>query len=334
MTVAQTVRNSFRLTRMSAMVAASAEEWEQVCSDTFQLCAIDWVSAGFHGAVEPATLAEGAAVIRVDSAPMGVVRSARHAARMPCGDWMLVIHRGTEIATVEQFGRSGEIKPGDAVLVDTASAYRFSFSGRLSQLVLKVPHELVEQRADEVRGLCAQVVPSTSPALRVLASFTTELADVAAELHQTAMGAELVHTAGDLIGTMIRAAKGMPPPAAAGRTAMFRLMQNFVLAHLVDPTLSPASMAAAHGVSVRYVNSLFQAGGTSPAAYIRGQRLDRARHVLADPRRRRTPIAMIAGGVGFADITTFIRAFRRQFGVTPGEYRDLVGAGTTPRTIA
>jgi AraC family transcriptional regulator len=59
--------------------------------------------------------------------------------------------------------------------------------------------------------------------------------------------------------------------------------------------------------------------GTSPARYVREQRIARATVLLRDGRR---PLAEIAVAAGFADQQHFTRRFREATGRTPGAYRD------------
>ena len=58
-------------------------------------------------------------------------------------------------------------------------------------------------------------------------------------------------------------------------------------------------------------------------AYIQQRRLIRAFAVLCAPETRYRRILDVAVESGFASDATFVRAFRRQFGVTPGEVRAL-----------
>ncbi|MFZ2526864.1 MAG: helix-turn-helix domain-containing protein [Rhodococcus sp. (in: high G+C Gram-positive bacteria)] len=79
-------------------------------------------------------------------------------------------------------------------------------------------------------------------------------------------------------------------------------------------------VAAANGISVRGLTALF-APDDSPAAFLRRERLRRARSDLADPRWISTPVSTIGARWGFLDASTFGRAFRREFGSSPAGYR-------------
>ena len=84
-------------------------------------------------------------------------------------------------------------------------------------------------------------------------------------------------------------------------------------------------------MSVRQAYTLFERIGTTPGAYLREQRLLAAQAMLSDPRYDRLAISSIAAAVGFLDLSTFERAFRRQYGTTPaGWRREHLSSGLLP----
>jgi AraC-like DNA-binding protein len=117
------------------------------------------------------------------------------------------------------------------------------------------------------------------------------------------------------------------PPGREGRQhhahpdATLRMMRRYVRDNLQGCDLTVDTLARRHLVSVRHTHTLFAEAGTTPGGYIREQRLLAARARLSDPRYRDASIAEIAASVGFLEPRTFERAFRRQFGSTPGRWR-------------
>ncbi|MCW1932952.1 helix-turn-helix domain-containing protein [Pararhodobacter zhoushanensis] len=82
-----------------------------------------------------------------------------------------------------------------------------------------------------------------------------------------------------------------------------------------DEPLSLETVAAAQGVGVRRLEQLFRDGlGQGPGAAYLELRLQAARRMMADTTH---PIQEIALRAGFADRSSFSRAFRRRFGVAP-----------------
>ena len=81
------------------------------------------------------------------------------------------------------------------------------------------------------------------------------------------------------------------------------------------------------GVTPRYIQRLFESEGTTFSDFVRGSRLDLAYRLLHERDLVSTTIATIAYDAGFSDISSFNRAFRRRFELTPSEVRARLLAG-------
>ncbi|MGH3410980.1 MAG: helix-turn-helix domain-containing protein [Streptosporangiaceae bacterium] len=96
--------------------------------------------------------------------------------------------------------------------------------------------------------------------------------------------------------------------------------ERFIRAHLSDPRLSPGAVAAALHISRRSLYASFPEG-QGIAAYIRRQRLQRARAMLADQQARPLPVAQVGAQVGMPDPAHFSRLFRAEYGRSPRDVR-------------
>lgn len=119
---------------------------------------------------------------------------------------------------------------------------------------------------------------------------------------------------------------------ASVRTARLQAVRADVRALFHQHDLSVRSLAARHGVSVRYLQILFEESGVTFTAYLQSVRLDYARARLAGaPAFMR--IQDIAFEAGFSDLSTFNRLFRARFGDTPTALRQAAAAGALPAQI-
>jgi AraC-like DNA-binding protein len=100
-----------------------------------------------------------------------------------------------------------------------------------------------------------------------------------------------------------------------------REMLKFIDHHIADEALTPSAAAEHLGISVRYVHKRFATFGTTFSSYVRAKRLELIRHDLVSEGGRHQPIFALAFRWGFNDLSTFIRAFKKEFGCTPREYR-------------
>jgi len=128
-------------------------------------------------------------------------------------------------------------------------------------------------------------------------------------------------------------ARMLAPPArqhdvfvpAAGTDAVdvprLALIRQDILARIDRADLSLAQIARLHQITPRQVQRLFARQGESFSGFVGAARLTRARGSLADPAQRHRRVVEIALDAGFDDVSAFSRAFRRQFGMSPGEAR-------------
>jgi AraC-like DNA-binding protein len=98
-------------------------------------------------------------------------------------------------------------------------------------------------------------------------------------------------------------------------------VHDFVAVHLRDPDLSPARIAAANGMSLRSLYSLYESTGTSLEQSIIRHRLEGARIDLSRSPQRYASIAATARAWGFTNASFFSQRFRQAFGVTPRQWR-------------
>jgi AraC-like DNA-binding protein len=122
-----------------------------------------------------------------------------------------------------------------------------------------------------------------------------------------------------LLAARLRQDSSVPPPTRQG--ALVASVHAHIEAELGDPGLTPASIAAAHHISVRYLHKLFEPEGRSVAALIRQRRLDRCRRDLIDPALAARPVTATAARWGFVSVPHFHRLFRDTYGLPPGEFR-------------
>lgn len=101
--------------------------------------------------------------------------------------------------------------------------------------------------------------------------------------------------------------------------AKLRMARDRLLADLRDPPDLEA-LAREVGLSAKRLNRGFRAfHGSTVFAYLRDMRLDAARQALeaGSP----MPLKQLAWELGYGQVSNFVTAFRRRFGVTPGSYR-------------
>ncbi|WP_406451276.1 helix-turn-helix domain-containing protein [Streptomyces sp. NBC_01622] len=303
---------------MGMHVAHDVDEWAQVVSASFVPLSLVTLSGSFTGSVHSSALGPALTLSAVSVQGHSVVtRTSRLVRTEPRDDFLFSLHLDGDGAVVQD-GHEAVLARGGGVLYDSARPYQLLFPTSHRQLVLQIPRHHLYDRVDHVAEVCGRALPPDGPGVRVLAACVRELAETCESLTSTPR-AELGVTTVDLLATVLRAAVGddIGPRGFPGRAALLVSMQTYVRDHLSDPRLTLAEMARFHGVSMRYMSELFAAEGSSPAAFIRAERLRAAHRLLTDPRYSALTVSTVATRCGFGDRTTFTRAFVRAFGLTP-----------------
>lgn len=252
-------------------------------------------------------------MIRTDSTHSGVGRTP-----IAQDDERLILHlqcRGTSQHMQKQ--AECALEPGDFVLASPHIPYSIKLTGH-EMLVVEFPRAPLAERFPGVDDALLQRMCGASPGGRVFHDFLLSLwqqGERAAEDPEWEVGVNAVFY--DLAAMAMRGAQR--PNAEVGEADLRRKVLAMVSSSLEDPALRTASIADACNISVRTVQNVFAAMGTTPTAYILEQRLRRAADRLVG--RPDASITEIAFELGFNDSAYFTRCFRQQFGAAPRDWR-------------
>jgi AraC-like DNA-binding protein len=298
----------------------SGEEFEDVANEHF-IPVTARTRPDFHGRVAFQELGETVTLCRWQWGQMSVVRTARMAARASADNLMLFSVQRAGRGRVRQHDRVAELAAGTGVLTEARSRYSYEhvWLTEARSLSLLFSRELLPLRTAEITEACARRV-DPGPAIQVLSGYLDRLfeaADGLTALQQQDAGRAAV----DLLAMALRDVTPCVPGGDGPDEVLLEMMRKHVHEHLADPALRVEELARRHHVSVRQAYVLFERIGTTPGAYLREQRLLAARTMLSDPRYNRLSVSSIAAAVGFLDLSTFERAFRRQYGTTPASWR-------------
>ncbi|MDE2597446.1 MAG: helix-turn-helix domain-containing protein [Sphingomonadales bacterium] len=230
----------------------------------------------------------------------------------------LILHlqcRGTGLHRQGQ--AESPMEPGDFVLGSPHEAYSLDLSAH-ELLVVEFPRAPLAERFPGIDDSLSRRICGASPGGRVFHDFLLSLwrqGDQSALDPDWEQGVSSVFY--DLAAMAIRGA-GRPEARLADnalRTRVLRLIE----ARLCDPLLKTTTIAQECHASVRTVQNLFAAMGTTPSAYILERRLCRAADRLAA--YPDASITEIAFELGFNDSAYFTRCFRQHFGMAPRDWR-------------
>ncbi len=300
--------------------AESLDFWQDVVCRTFFRADCHALSdRPFRGAISTTAMPQ-IAFSRVRSQEQRVVRTESHVRQTP-GEVFLVNLQLSGTGMFSQDGREAVLQPGDFTCSDSTRPCTMNYVGDFEQLVFYMPRDIAMStigRTDRLTALPilggSSIGSIVAPFLRqvasqirnVEASTADRLSEIAMALAMTALG-EL--------------AAGAPRQPSWGRIALLHRAKMFVDANAGDHSLSPSVVAAALGISLRYLQDLFRDDETTPSEWMWRRRLEMSRRNLSDPLLMASSISEIAFACGFADLAHFSRRFKAAYGTSPREFR-------------
>nr|WP_249807627.1 MULTISPECIES: helix-turn-helix domain-containing protein [unclassified Bradyrhizobium] len=214
--------------------------------------------------------------------------------------------------------------PGAICLIDMAQPNRTVLRGggsrtRLMAIILQ--RAMLAPRLAHPDSATATLLPSNHPHTRLLAS---HYAALTLPPEPEAGSAEATI---DAIADIVAAAAGGTADIAAGveraeRHLYLAMIKRRIADNLETDALTADELCRHFQISRATLYRLFEADG-GLSHYVREQRLNLAFRQLISPSAEDTRLIDLAVGMRFSSDSTFIRAFRRKFGLTPGELREL-----------
>ncbi|WP_433431502.1 helix-turn-helix domain-containing protein [Nonomuraea sp. CA-141351] len=268
----------------------------------------------------------GVNVTKVTCSPLDVQRTPKLIRDKDPELYSVVFAARGEVG-VAQADREATLRAHDFALYDSSrpSLLRIGAArGTTTVVCMHVPRSLLRLPASSGDDLMALSLPGRSGVGALLTQFLTGLITGAARYRESDVP-RLRGVAVDLLTAALAHhldAADEVPDDSRQRVLLLRA-EAFARAHLHEPHLSPGTVAAAVNISVSYLHRLFRTREITFSAWIRHQRLERARRDLADPALRTVPVHRIAAQCGFNDHATFTRAFRAAYHVSPRDYREL-----------
>lgn len=218
-----------------------------------------------------------------------------------------------------QMGRQTRCAPGQFILEHSDEPYEFSHGADNRMWVIKVPEAALRARIGNTSRFCAQHFDATSGMGQLFSEYlqliTRHCDKPVSAAALSLMGFQLI----DLLGTALKEVPSvLQSSLSVVRSAHLARIEAYVREHIGDPALSPESLAAHHGISLRYLHALFKDTGQPVGQWIRDLRLQTAYEKLKTMPAG-VSIGQLAYSCGFNDQAQFNHAFKRRYEHSPGE---------------
>jgi acetamidase/formamidase/AraC-like DNA-binding protein len=272
-----------------------------------------------QGAIAAVTSAAGSRIARIACGGQRLV-----ARMVDTGNvWLLYMLDGT--LRVERLDRVETLAAGDLAFGTMEAATTLAGDAGTRLIFVSLA------RATAGSGPGTPALPAFArlpPRNGIVHVFSAMLAGVAEAMEhlEAADLTPIEHAAARFLAAALAGEAAVEPAGLAGaRQRGFQRICRIIEQRLGDVGLSLPRLARDQGVSLRYLQKLFEDAGERFGQYVRVRRLERCRADLADTSLAGESVGMIGFRWGFTDAAHFSRAFRQHFGVSPRAYRRSVG---------
>jgi len=289
--------------------------WVETVCKTFIEIDVDTPSRShFHGQIERMEL--GSAMLHtIEADAQSVHRThSRIAHSRYGGDYILLqLRRGS--MQFAQHGREVHVEAGDSVLIDCNVPYRLECPPTRSVAVRFQDHWLRNWIPSPQSVACRALRASetwSNTLCTALGNLDSEAAD------HLALPASVV---AEQLAALLALAAGSQVHAFTPSEKLLNRIRHTIRDRYQEPTLDAGAVAAAIGISKRYLHYLFAQASTTFGNELMQVRLESARRLLSDKRYAGLRVSEVAARCGFQEPSHFARRFRKTFGVVPTEFR-------------
>jgi AraC-like DNA-binding protein len=316
------------LTTASVPAAQRLEFWREVVCHTIAGVEAEALadehpySGAIHAQPIPLAHMPSFDLVHVEADPQRVNRTRELISVQTETTWLLMVQEeGT--CTIRQGKQQATLKPGDIGFLDTARPYEVIFPRTFRQNILRMPTPLFDDIMPKGRDVAGMAL-SGDDALTAIARQNIVLL----ERFVSAIDPILLPAAANRALDHLALAARFLFEGHAGQRGHHASASYFAGAcaciseALGDPLLTVEQIAEAVGISSGHLQQIFrQSSGSTVGEYIRERRLAHCRRDLADASLIHQSITSIAFRWGFSESSSFSRAFRHAFQISPRQFR-------------
>lgn len=259
--------------------------------------------------------------VRVDSTPAVVEHEPRHVAQMRERHFRIVLVMRGEVG-LRHAGHDASLEQGDFALVDDSLPFRMEFDEPNRALCVAIAPSTIKSYLPAPARMCGFRMAAERPLNRVASTMLLALwSEIESEELQAEQRPALARSFLQIMAASYAVDHACPIERSVAAAARRTEIKQYIETHLRSPDLTPSAIAAALGLSTRYVRLLFAKENDSVTAYLKRRRLEECAFELAQPQWRGRSITATASDWGFRSVTHFARAFKSVYGATPSAYK-------------
>jgi len=222
--------------------------------------------------------------------------------------------------SLEQGGREVSLQPGDMTLYDATEPHSIVMPQISSKILISIPRNMLNQRIYNVGKLTAKIIPAKSGIGAVASSFIQTAVNQLNKLEQ-AQFLEMSDPILDMLTLSLNQLNTSSIHLSDHKSLTLMRVKHFINLHSEDCNLNPEVISKRVGLSIRYINNLFNTEDTSLMRFLTLQRLALAQRRLSNHLLSHKTITELAMQSGFNNMAHFSRIFKQSYGVSPRQYR-------------
>tara|TARA_R110001583_G_scaffold41891_1_gene133118 strand:- start:12353 stop:13390 length:1038 start_codon:yes stop_codon:yes gene_type:complete len=222
--------------------------------------------------------------------------------------------------SLEQGGREVSLQPGDMALYDATEPHSIVMPQRSSKVLISIPRALLNQRIYNVGKLTAKKISAKSGIGAVTSSFIQTAVNQLNVLEQ-AQFLEMSDPILDMLTLSLNQLNTSSIHLSDHQSLTLMRVKQFINQHGENGDLNPELISNGVGLSIRYINNLFNTEDTSLMRFLTQQRLELAKRRLSNHLLSHKTITELAMQSGFNNMAHFSRVFKQNYGVSPRQYR-------------
>lgn len=258
--------------------------------------------------------------------PANTVNRTKSAIRHNSVDHWVITLSKRSVSDVATRGLTFEVAPNTPFILsfsDEIGIRRRREDNRLQLILARDNFQAIAPVIDAARGMAL-----TSPTARMLADYIRLLEHNVPALDDDAASRLANAVQAMLLACLTPNADSRSAASDQIRLTLMERVRRAVRTNLRSPSLGPAKLCREAGTPRSQLYRLLESEG-GVAHYIQRRRLSESFSMLSDAAND-LPIGEIAEMLCFSDASSFTRAFRREFGISPSDVRAATHAGLPP----
>lgn len=276
---------------------------------------------GFNARIEMLFL-NGILISRAYASSIRLQRTESHIAGDSKDGIGFLICDGARPIGGTQRGQEGVLRRGDAMVVSRSIPHMTHALRGGHALAVTIPRNMFARYKGDPDGFAGRMIDRNDGAIQLLGNYLGLLL-ASADSYDAAITA----TTANHVAELATLALGLPvhthsrPGADGAADARLALIRQAIASRAFTEDVSAAAIGREFEISERTIQHLLKRAGTTFSDELREARVSRAEALLNDCKNDHLSIAQIAHECGFADVTTFYRAFRGRGGPSPSDIR-------------